>query len=261
MQRRSATLAICLTAACGCSLSTGTSVLAATGAVYRCVRTAARIDVDGRLDEPAWQTAGVLTFSLPPTNGPPASKTEGRLLWGRKHLYVAFKAYDEDIWGYHTDRDGCVYEDDALELFFKTDPNAEPYYNIEITPRGTVYDAFQIRRHAAGSHHRWKRWDCKGLKVGIHIEGTLNNWEAKDRFWQLEIAIPYRALPTLRENKTPTVGDRWKFHLARSDYSVYLRNAGGCELSSCALLRNVDFHRYEDWQPLEFVEAPDDGSR
>ncbi len=66
----------------------------------------------------------------------------------------------------------------------------------------------------------------------------------------IEIAIPFAGLPTL--DRPPQSGDRWLFHLARYDYSVYLPE--GVELSSCAPLAQVDFHRYEDWIGLRFVE-------
>ena len=53
--------------------------------------------------------------------------------------------------------------------------------------------------------------------MGVHIEGTLNDHEDEDEFWQLEAAIP-------------EPGDEWLFHLSRYDYSVYLPE--GVELSS-----------------------------
>ncbi|MCK4416917.1 MAG: hypothetical protein KAV99_01965 [Candidatus Latescibacteria bacterium] len=59
-----------------------------------------------------------------------------------------------------------------------------------------MYDAFNIRRQTAGGDHRWSKWDCEGLKVGVHIEGTLNNPEDEDEYWQLEVAIPFADWPS-----------------------------------------------------------------
>jgi len=216
---------------------------------YSCRFTSDPIRIDGFLDEPAWQSARPLDFILPVTFESPISRTEARLLWDEHYLYVGFKAYDKDIWGYHTERDAYTYEEDALEIFLKTNPEKEPYYNFEINALGTVYDAFNVRRDAAGGDHRWSKWDCKGLRVGIHIDGTLNNWEDEDEYWQMEVAIPFADLPDLK-GEVPKPGDRWLFHLARYDYSVYLPE--GVELSSCARLSRVDFHRYEDWLTLRF---------
>ncbi len=219
---------------------------------YECLRTPEPIKIDGRLDEPQWQRAKLVDFMIPVTHEKPLSKTEARLLWDDAYLYVAFKAYDKDIYSYFTERDSHTCYEDVLEIFLKPDPAADPYYNFEINALNTVYDAFNVQREAGGpDHHRWNRWNCEGLKSAVVIEGTLNDWQDVDEYWQLEVAIPFADLPTL-EGQSPRAGDQWLFHLSRYDYSVYL--PGGVELSSCAPLTEVNFHRYEDWIPLKFVK-------
>ncbi len=102
-----------------------------------------------------------------------------------------------------------------------------------------------------------KEYTC--LYTREKIKRTLNNPEDRDEYWQLEAAIPFTSLPTLK-GKIPKNGDTWLFHLSRYDYSVYL--PGGVELSSCALLTRVDFHRYEErlvpicWLPVKCLPAP-----
>jgi len=165
--------------------------------IYQCHYTGEKIKIDGNLTETAWQKAQVLDFFVPVTNKPVISKTEGRILWDKKYLYVGFKAYDKDIWGYLTKHDSQTCQEDVLEIFFKPDPKAEPYYNFEINALGTVYDAFSMNRRAGGGdHHRWRSWNCKGLKVGIKIKGTLNDYTDLDEYWQMEVAIPFASLPT-----------------------------------------------------------------
>lgn len=218
---------------------------------YDCLHISQPITVDGLLDEPPWQRAPLVDFRIPVTLEKPLSETEARLLWDDDYLYVGFKAYDKDIYSHFTERDSTTCYEDVLEVFFKTDPARDPYYNFEINALNTVYDAFTIKRGAGGpDHHRWSRWNCTGLKSAVVIQGTLNNPEDVDEYWQLEVAIPFAGLPTL-SGRPPTPGDQWLFHLARYDYSVYLPE--GLELSSCAPLSQVDFHRYEDWIPLKFV--------
>jgi len=219
--------------------------------IYSCRHIDEKMKIDGRLDEVAWQKAKVLDFYVPVTNKPVISKTEGRILWDKKYLYVGFKAYDKDIWGYLTERDSATCQEDVLEIFFRPDPEAEAYYNFEINALGTVYDAFSPRKHAAaGGSRRWNHWNCKGLKVGIKIEGTLNDHTDVDEYWQMEVAIPFASLPTLN-GKPPSEGDVWKFHLSRYDYSVYLKE--GVELSSCAPLKHADFHNADEWMRMKFA--------
>jgi hypothetical protein len=216
---------------------------------YSCQFTEEPIKIDGLLDEPAWAKAKVLRFVVPETLQEPLSKTEARILYDRDYLYVGIKAYDQDIWSLLTERDSQTCLEDCLEIFFKTDPEGDPYYDFEINALGTVFDALIAKRNAAGNMKRWTDWNCKGLKTAIVIKGTLNNWHDKDEYWTLEAAIPFKALPTLA-GKVPGKGTRWLFHLARYDYSVYLPQ--GVELSSCAPLSKVDFHYCEDWRPLVF---------
>ncbi|HCG77412.1 TPA: hypothetical protein DEW49_05920 [bacterium] len=219
---------------------------------YDCLFIREKIKVDGLLDEPVWQRAETLNFIIPVTHKKPQSKTEAKLLWDKDYLYVGFKAYDKDIWSYFKQRDSRTCDEDVLEIFIKPDPAKDPYYNFEINALNTVYDAFNVKRGAGGGdHHRWSRWDCQGLRSAVVIKGTLNDPKDVDEYWQLEVAIPFANLPTLK-GKTPEVGDTWLFHLARYDYSVYLPE--GVELSSCAPLSKVDFHRYEDWLRLNFIK-------
>lgn len=223
----------------------------ATDQVYPCFFTGERLVIDGHLTEASWKKAKILDFFVPVANKPVISKTEGRILWSKEYLYVGFKAYDRDIWGYLTERDSPTCSEDVLEFFFTPHANAAPYYNFEINALGTVYDACNINRYAGGGRmQRWARWNCPGLKVGIQIKGTLNDCTDEDEYWQMEAAIPFASLPSLK-GKTPAAGDAWKFHLARYDYSVYLQN--GVELSSCARLKKADFHNAGEWRLMRFV--------
>ena len=73
--------------------------------VYECNFTKTSIQVDGLIDEPSWQNAPTLDFHVPVSHATPQSLSCGRMLWDERCLYVAIKAYDKDIWGYHTERD------------------------------------------------------------------------------------------------------------------------------------------------------------
>ncbi len=225
---------------------------ARTQKTYQCHHIDQTMKIDGLLDEKAWDKAEVLEFMIPITHEEPIGKTEAKLLWDDQYLYVGFKAYDKDIWSYLTEHDSPTCHEDVLEVFVKPYADKDPYYNFEINAINTVYDACNLKRGAGGSdHHRWSMWDCMGLKSAVFIKGTLNDSDDVDEYWQLEVAIPFAELPTLK-GAIPAGGDQWQFHLARYDHSVYLDD--GPELTSCAPLSKVNFHRYEDWLTLNFVK-------
>lgn len=216
--------------------------------VFVCHRATGPITVDGKFDEAAWKNAQVIRdFLVPATTTPAYSKTEARLLWDDQYLYVAFRAYDKDVRSLLTKRDDPTCQEDCLELFIKPDANSTAYCNFEINALNTVFDAKNLYSRAPDA----EKWNCEGLKTAVTIKGTINNPSDEDSYWQLEEAIPLKELP-LANGKLPQIGDKWKFHAARYDYSDYLPD--GVELSSCAHQTKVDFHSAEDWAILKFVK-------
>jgi hypothetical protein len=218
-------------------------------AAYYCPFSETPITVDGELNEPVWGKAKIISLVIPVSFAQPISKTEARIVYDKDFLYVAFKAYDEDIWGMTIERDGATSLEDVLEVFFKTDPAKDPYFNFEINALGTVLDAYNLKRGAAGNYKRWSQWNCAGLKMASKVKGTVNNWTDRDEYWILEVAIPFAEIPTLG-GKAPIKGDKWLFTLARYDYSIYLPK--GSELTASAPLSVLNFHWYEDWPELIF---------
>jgi hypothetical protein len=213
---------------------------------YICNFTDEAIVIDGKLDEDAWQEAGVLTFTVPLSLTKPISHTKGKMLWDDKYLYVGFMAVDQDLMSSFTVHDSPTFKEDVLETFLMPDPETEGYFNFEINALGTVCEEMRppLKKGEAP-----RKYNCTGLKVKVSLDGTLNNNKDKDKGWSMEVAFPFAELPLLKGN-TPKAGDTWKFHLSRYDYSKYLPDSP--ELSSTALLTRVNFHYPADWQTLIF---------
>ncbi|MBO4549040.1 MAG: carbohydrate-binding family 9-like protein [Abditibacteriota bacterium] len=216
-----------------------------------------RIDTDIDVEDFAcslWDNAEPTVWYAAGTDRPPVSATEAGLLWSSRYLYVRWKAWDRDIFAYNTERDSRTCDDDVLELFFKTDPAKEAYYNFEVNALGTVYDSYQPRRSFAGGDHRWSRWDCRGLRTAVYIKGTLNDPSDEDEYWLLQCAIPFEELE-LGGKAIPEKGDVWRFMLSRYDYSVYLPG-DGLELSATGVIKcsPVSYHDPRYWNDMIFTE-------
>ena len=156
---------------------------------HECLYTDKPIQVDGVLDEPAWQRAAPLTFVVPVTLAEPISKTDARVLWDEEYLYVGFKAYDKDIWSYLTERDSTTCSEDVLEIFFKPDEQNDAYYNFEINAIGTVLGAFGIDRN--------KRFHlADSLLTQIDTTPSLERKPIESleqrTFWSMRLIIPVR---------------------------------------------------------------------
>jgi hypothetical protein len=134
------------------------------------------IAIDGRGDDPAWQSAKVLTDFSFPWSGRTPPATEFRALWDERRLYFLFDVADDDVvLGDGADAKEKVIGSDRVEIFFSTGPELNPYYALEIDPRGEVLD-YEARYHR---RMNWA-WSCEGLTVGASrtdsgylVEGSI----------------------------------------------------------------------------------------
>ncbi len=182
---------------------------------YTVHQTSAKITIDGKVDEPAWKKAEVFTdFRLADGTTKPTYKTEFRALWDAKNLYLAYVCEDPKIIATLTKRDDPVYSQDCVEAFFSTGSELTHYYEFEFSPKGTVLDADVYQ----DVELRWKKdvrtaWNCAGLKVATHVEGT-----GQHQRWSIEIALPFTSIG--RDLKAPTIGQQWRGNFYRIEYST-----------------------------------------
>lgn len=136
----------------------------------------ARITVDGRLSEPAWQKAKPERGFIFPWKKAAAPLTEFRALCDAEALYFSFRVHDDDLvvvekFQQETDAIG----EDRVEVLFSLDEKLKKYFCMEIDSRGRYLD-FQA------SHYRKFdfSWDFPGLRVkasrlkqGYAVEGRV----------------------------------------------------------------------------------------
>jgi len=231
-------------------------VLSAHAEPYRMIKTPDPMTIDAVMSEPSWKSAPSIPLYTPVTHDQPVSHTDARMVWSDTHLYVFFDAADQDVRATFTEHDSPLWRQDVVEIFIKPDPEDPAYYEINISPLGVVYDA-RIALRGTHPYTVWSQWHAEGIEVATKIEGCVNNPRVPDTGYRVEVAIPFSALSETRDQR-PRAGDRWRFNLARYDYSAYLPS--GKELSASSRLTQVDFHRHEEWRELEFVDAPTEGS-
>jgi hypothetical protein len=181
---------------------------------YSIQRAAAAIEVDGRLDEPAWLAApDVGRFQFPWWQSGKKEQTVAKLLWDDRHLYVAYLCQDAHIWAEHKERDSPVYRDDCVEIFISPDP-ARPaaYINIEMNVLGVFLDQF---RSGVPGEKVQEDWSATGVRIATKIAGTLNDDSDEDRHWVLEAAIPLENYTKALKIAQPKPGDMWRVNLNR----------------------------------------------
>jgi len=181
--------------------------------------------LDGKLDDAVWHDApstGVFTNTM---NGSPADqKTEAKLLWDGKFLYVAFDNQDTDIWANLTKRDDKLWTQEADELMIDADGNGKTYVELQVAPNGNVFDTYlpEYRKYEDSIDPKAKpySWNSK-LQAKVAVDGTLNKREDKDKVWTVEMAIPLEDVKGLDKASAvkipPAVGDKWRINMFRMD--------------------------------------------
>src|SRR5215216_1952737 len=113
----------------------------------RAVRVSETIKLDGRLDEGAWlQAEAARGFRQEePNEGEPASeRTEVRVLYDDKNLYVGIHASDSEparINSRELVRDASFANDDKIEILLDTYHDRRNAYRFTVNPLGTQQDA------------------------------------------------------------------------------------------------------------------------
>lgn len=165
------------------------------------------MQIDGRLDEAAWAQAPVHSayyqYFVP--NPPPGKlKTEHRLLYDERGLYLAitnFDAQPEKLRRHVTDRDNSrLWTDDCAEIYIDSYGNGIGYRRFVVNALGTVGD--MMRLDGAVTLDEWSG-DGWFARVGIE----------SDR-WIIEAFFPWADL-----GKKPEAGDIWMFCHVRYAYT------------------------------------------
>ncbi len=212
---------------------------------YTCYRAPSAPVIDGRLDEPCWQQAPRSPrFEDLACGRPGLLDTRAALLWNDECLFVGYWIEEPFLQASLTARDSFIWNDNDVELFIA---GRDAYYELEINALGTIYEVLWVWKDAYrrgsrfdvpeldllnqrvqtlgdfGHHHprgaRWGflDWDFPGLQVAVQLDGTLNDDRDIDRGWTVEIALPWRGMKWLADDRAlpPRDGDEWRLDLSR----------------------------------------------
>lgn len=136
----------------------------------------AKIELDGKADEPAWAQAAVEKHFVFPWKQAPAPATEFRALWDEENFYFSYRAQDADIVvleNFREPKDAVL--EDRVEFYLCRDELMKDMYCVEIDSRGRVLDY-----HASYYRNFNFNWDFAGLEAkgsplpdGYEVEGRI----------------------------------------------------------------------------------------
>ncbi|TVR66346.1 MAG: hypothetical protein EA422_02345 [Gemmatimonadales bacterium] len=149
-------------------------------------RASGPIQIDGVLDDPAWEVAQVISEFVQnrPREGYPVSeRTEVRLLFDDDYLYIGAELFDSDPSGIISptlERDPNTRDGDALGILFDTFLDRSTGFAFYVNPGGAVRDG-QVSDDGRNANFAWD--GAFEVRTRIHQEG-----------WTVEMAIPFSTL-------------------------------------------------------------------
>lgn len=215
---------------------------------YTAYRAPEPLTIDGRLDEKAWRLAPRSPRFVDLITGRPTiHDTRVAVLWDDTHLYAGFWVEEPFVAATLTERDSLIWSENDIEFFIA---GQDAYYEFEINPLGTIYEAFFVwedaydkggfaaapefsraadgakpwngvgyTTHPRGPRMAYFKWDLPGLRAAAHVDGTINDNSDRDRGWTAEIAIPWSGLHWIAKGDgralPPRDGDTWRMDFSR----------------------------------------------
>jgi hypothetical protein len=194
---------------------------------YICYRTTSPVSPDGILDEKDWAAVPWTDYfvdiegSIKPA---PRFKTHTKLLWDDSNLYIAAELEEPHVWATLRQRDTVIFYDNDFEVFIDPDGDTHAYYELEVNALGTPWDLLLLKPYRDGGPPV-TGWDIAGLKVGTHINGTINNQNDVDKGWTVELKIPLAALKECAKGgNLPKAGDQWRIDFSRVEWRMLVED-------------------------------------
>jgi hypothetical protein len=231
---------------------------------YEVVKITTPPSIDGKIGKREWKSAiWTEDFTDISTNEKPMYKTRVKMLWDEEYLYIAAHLQETDLWATLKNHDDIIFKDNDFEVFLDPNDDASNYFEIEINAFGTVMDLFMHKTYKRGGPMDMK-WDATGMRSAVYCKGTLNNNNDKDKYWSIEMAIPYSCLQRPGRKHLPTVGDSWRVNFSRVQWQLvdnqtsYSKktNADGSRIPEYNWVWSpqgvIDMHIPEKWGYLKF---------
>lgn len=185
---------------------------------YIVYQTDTPIIIDGKGNESAWQKAPWTDLFIDIEGvKKPKYDTRMKMLWDNTYFYFYAKMEEPHIWGNLKQRDTVIFYNNDFEIFIDPDGDTHNYYEFEMNALNTVWDLFIVKPYREPAPIV-DSWDIQGLKTAVYIDGTLNNPNDKDRFWSVEIAIPWKVLEEANVHNNIPVKEFWRVNFSRVNW-------------------------------------------
>ena len=99
-----------------------------------------------------------------------------------------------------------IFHDNDFEVFLDPDGDHADYLELEVNALGTPWDLRLAYPYRAGGGEL--PYTVEGLRVGVHVDGTLNDPSDEDRGWSVTLAWPWEEPPGVVPGRVPAESRR-----------------------------------------------------
>lgn len=207
-------------------------------------------ELNGNLNKPFWNgvpfTDDFVDIS---TTTIPKFQTKAKIRYDDTYLYVGAIINDNSIWANITHTCHCIsatenqviFHDNDFEVFVDPAGTNHYYKEFEMNAANATWDLQLNKPYNDNGYENSSRvygangWDMQPpLRCATLIKGSLNDPQAKQISWSVEIAIPLKSLkenqdieteadfyPTTKSNKVPiSSGHFWRINFSRVEWNV-----------------------------------------
>ncbi len=166
--------------------------------------------------------------------------TEVRLAYDANFLYITFLCADAEIIPAGEKHDDLLHRGDAVEIFIDGSGDHRQFYEIQLNPKGLARDVNYLftgetlKLDAQGLYLDWGNvWD----DANFNIPDLRVTAKTRQDGYEIECAIPAKALMRRRNRATLSPGDKLRANFVRFDSS---------KTSECVI---------SNWSPTAFGRA------
>ena len=250
--------------------------------VYFCPRAKGEFVMDGRIDKPFWENVP-FTGNFLDISGPdfpvPRFRTRAKMCWDDENLYIAALLEGNEIWANITKRDSVMYYDNDFEVFVDPSSSGHNYMELEMNALNTQWDLILTHPYRDGGRSI-SCWDIPGVETAVYVAGEVNNPAADNRFWSVEIKLPFKPLMETYSKElnpadlercyscrtAPRLGEFWRMNFSRVQWLVDVVDGKYCKRTGAdgkwlpednwvwAATGLIDIHCPEFWGFVFFTE-------
>ena len=163
-------------------------------------KLAAKIKVDGRLDEPVWSALTPIidfTQTEPDLGAPVSERTEALIFYDDDNIYFGFRCYDHEPQKilHRLGAHDALTRSDSVDVFIDTFHDRRTGYYYSVNARGIQFDAVSNETSSNNGEDLFSRvhdgtWDGVWYSAAV-----IEDWG-----WSAEIAIPFKSIRLPRES-------------------------------------------------------------